>query len=52
MNQFFGKWKGKQDWPEQVKWMKAVTEMKIIGFNICPFYQQTLKQTWESFERF
>ena len=42
-----GQWKGKQDWPEQVKWMKVVTEMKIFGFTICPTYQQTLKQTWE-----
>ena len=42
-----GQWKGKQDWPDQVKWMKVVTEMKILGFTICPTYQQTLKLTWE-----
>jgi hypothetical protein len=27
-----GYWKGKQDWPEQVKWMKVVTEMKPFVF--------------------
>ena len=42
-----GNWKGKQDWPEEVKWMKVVTEMKIFGFTICSNYQQTLRQTWE-----
>ena len=42
-----GLWKGKQDWPERVKWMKVVTEMKIFGFTICPTYQQTVKQTWD-----
>jgi hypothetical protein len=42
-----GLWKGKQNWPEQVHWMKVVTEMKIFGFTICSTYQQTLKQTWE-----
>ena len=42
-----GQWKGKQDWPERVKWMKVVTEMKIFGFIICPTYQQTVKKTWE-----
>ena len=47
-----GQWTGKQDWPEQVKWIKVVTEMKIFGFTICSTYQQTLKQTWESGERF
>ena len=26
------KWRGKQNWPEQVKWMKVVTEIKIFGF--------------------
>ena len=42
-----GLWKGKQDWPERVKWMKVVTEMKIFGFTICPTYQQTVKHTWD-----
>ena len=30
-----GLWKGKQHWPEEMKWMKIVTEMKIFGFMIC-----------------
>ena len=30
-----GVWRGKQDWPEEVRWMKVVTEMKIFGFTIC-----------------
>ena len=42
-----GLWKDKQDWPEQVKYLKVVTEMKIFGFTICPTYQQTIKKTWE-----
>ena len=41
-----GQWRGRQDWPEEVRWMKVVTEMKIFGFTICPTYQQTLKKTW------
>ena len=42
-----GLWKDKQDWPEEVKYLKVVTEMKIFGFTICPTYQQTIKKTWE-----
>ena len=38
-----GAWQGKQDWPEQVKYLKVVSEMKIFGFIICPTYQQTVK---------
>ena len=46
-----GQWRGRQDWPEEVRWMKVVTEMKIFGFTICPTYQQTLKKTWDRVER-
>ena len=42
-----GAWQGKQDWPEEVKYLKVVTEMKIFGFTICPTYQLTLDKTWE-----
>ena len=42
-----GTWRGKQDWPEQVSWMKVVAEMKIFGFTICPTYQETLEETWK-----
>ena len=27
-----GSWKGKLDWPNEVKWMKVVEEMKILTF--------------------
>ena len=33
-----GQWKGKQDCPEQVKWIKVVTEMEIYGFTIWSTY--------------
>ena len=41
-----GSLKSKQDWPEEVKWMKTVIEMKIFGFTICPTYKDTVKKTW------
>jgi hypothetical protein len=50
-----GQWKGRQHWPEEVKWMKVVSEMKIFGFLICPTYKETLTNTWnkvvEGFEK-
>ena len=46
-----GAWKGRQNWPEEVSWMKVVTEMKIFGFIICSTYQQTLSKTWEKVVR-
>ena len=46
-----GPWKGRQNWPEEVSWMKVVTEMKIFGFTICSTYQQTLTKTWEKVVR-
>ena len=42
-----GSFEGKQDWPEEVKYMKVVTEMKIFGFTICSTYHQTVNKTWE-----
>ena len=41
-----GSLKNKQDWPEEVKWMKNVIEMKIFGFIVCPTYKDTLTKTW------
>ena len=41
-----GRWEGKQDWPEEVRYLKVVTEMKIFGFTVCSSYQQTLEKTW------
>ena len=29
-----GRWKDKQDWPEEVKVLEVVAEMKIFGFHI------------------
>ena len=29
-----GRWKGKQDWPEEARYLKVVTEMKIFGFTV------------------
>ena len=43
----FGSLKTKQDWPEEVKWMKTVSEMKVFGFIICPTYQETVTETWD-----
>ena len=42
-----GQWTGKEDWPEEVKWMKVVTETRIFGFTICPTYKDTLTETWD-----
>ena len=39
------RWEGKQNWPEGVKYMKVVIEMKFFGFTICSTYQQTPKKT-------
>ena len=41
-----GSWQGKRNLPEEVNWMKTVTEMRIFGFMIYPTYQDTLKETW------
>ena len=37
---------GKSDWP--LEWIQTVSEMKILGFRICPKYSNTLKNTWEA----
>ena len=41
-----GSLKAKLDWPEEVRWMKTVSEMKIFGFTICPLYKDTAMKTW------
>ena len=50
-----GQWKGRQHWPEEVRWMKVLSEMKIFGFLICPTNKETLTNTWnkvvEGFEK-
>ena len=42
-----GAWKDKEDWPQEVNWLKVVKQLKVFGFIICPTYQETLKKTWE-----
>ena len=39
---------GREDWPEEVSWIKQEKELKIFGFMICPTYQQTVKRTSET----
>ena len=41
-----GQWRGRTDWP--LEWVQTVSEMKILGFKICPDYRDTLKCTWEA----
>ena len=43
-----GPWQEREDWPEEVSWIKHEKELKILGFMICPTYQQTVKRTWET----
>ena len=43
-----GRWRGRQNWPEEVKWIKSVNQMKVLGFIICPDYSSTLKCSWEN----
>ena len=40
-----GAWKGKEDWPQQVNWLKSEKQLKIFGFIVCPTYQETFKKT-------
>ena len=40
-----GKWQDKTDWP--LNWIQTTTEVKVLGFVVCPKYQKTLDRTWE-----
>jgi hypothetical protein len=42
-----GSLKAKHDWPQEVSWIKTVSEMKIFGFTICPTYKDTATKTWK-----
>ena len=42
-----GSWKNKDDWPQEVGWLKSEKQLKIFGFIVCPTYQETVKKTWE-----
>ena len=41
-----GQWQGKQDWP--LDWIQSVQVMKVLGFQVCPQYSDTLRCTWEA----
>ena len=40
-----GQWQGKNDWP--LDWVQSVSEVKVLGFMICPQFSTTLQRTWE-----
>ena len=42
-----GAWQGREDWPQEVSWIKSVKVMKVLGFQVCPQYSDTLSQTWD-----
>ena len=42
-----GKWRGRNEWPQEVKWLQTVIDMKILGFTVYPQYLGTLQRTWE-----
>ena len=44
-----GRWKDKQDWPEEVKVLEVVAEMKIFGFHIPANLGQSCEKFRESF---
>ena len=40
-------WQVREDWPQEVSWLQTVKKMKILGFMVCPLYQDTLENTWD-----
>ena len=42
-----GQWQVQEDWPQEVSWLQTVKKMKILGFMVCPLYQDTLENTWD-----
>ena len=40
-----GQWQDKNDWP--LTWLKSVSELKVLGFIICPRFTDTLQRSWE-----
>ena len=40
-----GEWLGREDWP--LAWIQSMKELKVLGFIVCPTYQDTLRRTWE-----
>ena len=41
-----GKWRGREEWPHEVHWIKTVTSMELLGFTVCPRFTDTLDLTW------
>ena len=37
-----------EDWPQDVNWIQSVTQLKVLGFTICPEFSGTLKNSWDS----
>ena len=37
-----------EDWPQEVNWIQSVTQLKVLGFTICPEFSGTLKNSWDS----
>ena len=37
----------REDWPEEVGWLKPVKEIKVLGFMVCQKYSETQHRTWE-----
>ena len=33
-----GTWQGKEDWPQEVNWLKTENRLKFFGFTICTTY--------------
>ena len=42
-----GQWQGREHWPQEVGWLQTVSSMKILGFVVCPHYQETVQKTWD-----
>ena len=42
-----GVWQNRENWPEEVCWMRTEKQLRIFGFTFCDTYQGTLKETWE-----
>ena len=41
-----GQWQGNHVWP--LNWIQSVDVMKVLGFQVCPQYSDTLRCTWEA----
>ena len=42
-----GQWRGKEDWPVEVPWLRPVKQTKVLGLIVCPQYSDTVCQTWD-----